>query len=142
MFNPSLEQARSFFIEVWNKQKLSKIMTPIEEATATWILEHPQFHADLSNKESIKNIYNSSCLESNPFLHLSMHLAVSEQLLIDQPCGIKAAYNKLVISNNPHTAAHKIIKCLKLTIKDSQNYGIKLDSNKYLMRIKEMVSKS
>lgn len=139
MFNPSLEQARSFFIEVWNKYKLSRIMTPIEETTATWILKHPQFHNDLSNKESIKNIYNSNCQESNPFLHLSMHLTVSEQLIIDQPYGIKAVYKKLIMNNDPHTAAHKIIKCLTLTIRNSQDQGTALDSNKYIRLIRELV---
>ncbi|AGF49226.1 DUF1841 family protein [Candidatus Kinetoplastidibacterium galati] len=139
MFNPSLDQARYFFIEVWNKHKLSKTLTPIEKTTIACILEHPQFYKDLDNKESIKNSYNSNFPESNPFLHLSMHLAISEQLLIDQPCGIKAAYNKLITSNDPHTAIHKIIKCLTLTIQYSQTHRLELDSNKYMNLIKDLI---
>lgn len=117
-------------------------MTPIEEATISWILEHPEFHDVLENKESIKNNYNHHAQEPNPFLHLSMHLAVSEQLLIDQPCGIKAAYNKLIMRHDHHTASHKIMKCLTFTIQYSQAYGTALDSHKYINLIKKLVSES
>src|SRR3954470_4592349 len=96
MFNPSRDEVRQFFTETWRKQREGAILTPLEAMAADWIAEHPEYHAELPDAEAAQaQDYSPERGQTNPFLHLSMHLAISEQLSIDQPPGIRAAHERL-----------------------------------------------
>lgn len=100
MFNPSRDEVRRFFTETWRKQRAGEILTPLEAIAADWIVEHPEYHAALADVDSASaEHYSPERGETNPFLHLSMHLAISEQLSIDQPPGIRAAHERLAASS-------------------------------------------
>ena len=95
MFNPSRDQVREFFIETW-EHRATEVLTPLESMALDWILEHPEYHGDLESPEAMTAEYPVEHGRTNPFLHLSMHLAIAEQLSIDHPRGIRAAYQRLV----------------------------------------------
>ena len=69
---------------------------------------------------------------SNPFLHLSMHLSLEEQLSIDQPAGVKAAFERLLLRQSRHDAMHAAIECLAEMIWRSQRDGVAPDAVTYL----------
>ena len=141
MFNPSLEEVRRFFIETWRKQRAGEILTPLEAMAADWIAEHPEYHETLSD-ESAGVDYTPEAGRTNPFLHLSMHLAISEQLSIDQPPGIRAAHDRLAARlGSLHEAQHAIIECLGETIWEAQRQNAPLDSDAYLARIERRASR-
>ncbi|SUW53332.1 Domain of uncharacterised function (DUF1841) [Bordetella holmesii] len=94
MFNPSRDQVREFFIETWRKHRATEVLTPLESMALDWILEHPEYHGDLESPEAMTAEYPVEHGRTNPFLHLSMHLAIAEQLSIDHPRGIRAAYQR------------------------------------------------
>lgn len=82
-------------------------MSPIEAMALEAIVAHPEYHAVLDDPDS------ADLLEDNPFLHLSLHLAVAEQLSIDQPFGIRARYERLLEkTKSRHDALHVIMECL------------------------------
>ena len=92
MFAPSQEQVRRFFCEAWAKHLAGQPLTPLEAQAADWMIEHPEYHQDLSDVDAaIAAVYTVEEGRTNPFLHLSMHLSVSEQCSIDQPPGIRQA---------------------------------------------------
>ena len=96
MFAPSQHDVRRFFCETHNKQRQSLPLTPMESLAAPWIAEHPEYHAELSDvAAALAASYTVEDGRSNPFLHLSMHLTITEQVAIDQPRGIKQAYDLL-----------------------------------------------
>jgi len=95
MFSPSPAQVRQFFTEAWRKHRERVVLSPLETIAVDWALQHPEYHADLENPEAVDADYSVARGRTNPFLHLSMHLAISEQLSIDQPPGIRAAYQRL-----------------------------------------------
>ena len=96
MFNPSRDEVRQFFTDTWRKQRQGEILTPLEAIAADWIVEHPEYHTDLADTEAAQaQDYSPERGQTNPFLHLSMHLAITEQLSIDQPPGIRAAHERL-----------------------------------------------
>jgi hypothetical protein len=141
MFNPSREEVRRFFIETWRKQRAGEILTPLEAMAADWIVEHPEYHETLSD-ESAGVDYPPEAGRTNPFLHLSMHLAISEQLSIDQPPGIRAAHDRLAARlGSLHEAQHAIIECLGETIWEAQRQNAPLDSDAYLARIERRASR-
>ena len=92
MFQPSQHDVRRFFCEVHAKQRQGLPLTPIETLAGRWIDEHPEYHAELSDVQAaLAATYTVEGGQTNPFLHLSMHLTISEQVSIDQPHGIRQA---------------------------------------------------
>jgi hypothetical protein len=137
MFNPSKEEVRQFFCETWRKQSHGEILTPLEAIAADWITEHPEYRDDLSDAEkAAERDYTPEQGQSNPFLHLSMHLAISEQISIDQPPGIRTAHEKLAGRlGSTHEAHHQIMECLGETLWEAQRNRAPVDSAAYIERI-------
>lgn len=134
MFNPSKNEVRLFFIQTWEKVKNNQVLTPAESVAAYWIKCHPEFHETLNNNENIleKN-YSPEEGNTNPFLHLSLHLAVSEQVSIDQPPGIKQVFLSLCERYQcEHEACHKIFDCLTEQIWQQQRNQIGFNNESYL----------
>ncbi|QHE91968.1 DUF1841 family protein [Pandoraea fibrosis] len=143
MFNPSRDEVRQFFCTTWQKQRSGSILTPLETIAADWINEHPEYHDALSDtEEASARDYSPEAGQTNPFLHLSMHLAISEQVSIDQPPGIRAAFEKLTQRlDSPHDAQHRIMECLGQTLWEAQRTGQPPDSDAYLQRIEQQASR-
>ncbi|HZX32926.1 MAG TPA: DUF1841 family protein, partial [Rhodocyclaceae bacterium] len=107
MFNPSREQVRRFFCDAWKKH-LDRLPLVGAEVTAVDIIaRHPEYHDLLSNTEgALDKEWTPESGQMNPFLHLSLHLAIFEQVSIDQPPGIRAAFEALRARLDPHGAEH------------------------------------
>ena len=132
MFNPSREQVRQFFVEAWQKDQKNGVLTPIETIAVDWVREHPEYHDLLRNPDAVQADFTVEEGQTNPFLHLSMHLAIHEQLSIDQPPGIKAAYNRLLQHRSPHDAVHCIMEALGEIIWEAQRLNKPLDNERYI----------
>jgi hypothetical protein len=143
MFNPSRDEVRRFFTDTWRKQREGGVLTPLEAIAADWIAAHPEYHAALADPEDASTQeYSPERGQSNPFLHLSMHLAISEQLSIDQPPGIRAAHERLAARlGSSHDAHHAIMECLGETLWEAQRTGTPPDTDAYLQRIERRASR-
>ena len=92
MFDPKLADVRRFFCGVWRKHQDKMPLEPLEAMALDWILEHPEYQRELDDPDAaVAADYSPQAGKTNPFLHLSLHLAISEQLSIDQPPGIRGA---------------------------------------------------
>lgn len=133
MFNPSRDQVRQFFCESWRKYRQRLPLQGAEMTAAELILEHPEYHALLENPErAIEEEFLPERGQTNPFLHLSLHLAVAEQLSIDQPHGILAAYQSLRSRLDVHDAEHVVLECLGEALFNAQRRGGAIDGAAYL----------
>lgn len=134
MFNPGKDDVRRFFCGAWDKRRRGAPLTPLETIAVDWVLEHPEYHADLADLESALTAdYPVEGGRTNPFLHLSMHLAVAEQLAIDQPPGIRDAHARLASRlGSAHEAAHAVIECLGEVVWRAQRDRSMPDSRAYL----------
>jgi uncharacterized protein DUF1841 len=134
MFNPTRDQARAFMIDVWEKHRAGAALTPLESAMLAILLEHPEYHAVLEDRERyLDRDWKPEGGETNPFLHLSMHLAIDEQLSIDQPPGIRAAVEKLAARHGSmHDARHDVMDCLAEVIWQAQRNNAGFDNAAYL----------
>ena len=133
MFNPSSEQVRRFFCESWRKHRERLILEGAEATAADLIAEHPEYHALLENPQAaIKREFTPEGGRVNPFLHLSLHLAVAEQISIDQPQGIKAAYFALRRTLDVHDAEHAVMECLGEALWRAQRSNAPIDGEAYL----------
>jgi hypothetical protein len=134
MFTPSRREAREFLFATWKKHQFNQILTQIECLALQVMLLHPEYHAVLSQAEKyLERDYLPEFGETNPFLHMAMHLAIEEQLSIDQPPGILAAFNTLRDKlNSEHDAKHRIMDCLGETLWQAQRAGHAPDTALYL----------
>ena len=134
MFNPSQHEVRRFFCAVQQKRGSAAPLTPLESIAADWIGEHPEYQSLLEQGEAaVDQRFDGADGRGNPFLHLSMHLAISEQLSIDQPPGIRALFERLAArTGSAHEAAHQVMECLGEVLWRSQRDGMPPDGEAYL----------
>jgi hypothetical protein len=134
MFAPSQHDVRRFFCEAFRKRREQLPLTPMETVAADWIAQHPEYHAELDNvEEAVARSYAVESGRTNPFLHLSMHLSISEQVSIDQPHGIKQAYELLAAKlGSAHDAQHEVMECLGQMMWESQRSGRPPDGHAYI----------
>ena len=134
MFNPSQADVRRYFCAVYAKARASQPLEALETIAAQWIDEHPEYHADLRDADAaVLAVYDGSAGRSNPFLHLSMHLSISEQSSIDQPRGIRQAMELLTHKRNSlHLAHHGAMECLGSMLWESQRAGRPPDGKAYI----------
>jgi len=132
MFNPSREQVRHFFIEAWQKRVSGLPAMPMETLAAALISIHPEYHG-LMDENALEREWTPEDGAQNPFLHLSLHLAIEEQLSIDQPPGIRAAFdNRLRHHGERHAALHDLLECLGETLWRAQRDSRPPDGAAYL----------
>ncbi len=114
MFNPSREEVRRFFRDTLARQRSGAPLTPIEAIASDWLALHPEYFDVLApTREGEPDAFEAREGEANPFLHLSMHLAIVEQVSIDQPAGIRAAVESLTARlGSAHDAHHEVMECL------------------------------
>jgi hypothetical protein len=134
MFAPTRDEARRFLIDAWRKQRAGEAMSALEQTASQLIAMHPEYHRMLEAPDAhIDRDYRPEHGDINPFLHLSLHLAVAEQLAIDQPPGIVAHYARLRDAHgDAHDALHAIVECLGETIWQAQRTGAAPDAALYL----------
>jgi len=131
MFDPSREQVRGMFFGTWRKYRAGEPLAGIESLALDVILLHPEYHDVLGRPEKFREKDYTD--ESNPFLHMSLHLALEEQLSIDQPPGIAGSYEKLLVKfKDRHAALHEALECLAQTIWRAQRDKAAPDTAAYL----------
>ncbi len=134
MFQPSQADVRRFFCGVYAKSRAGQPLEAIELLASQWIDEHPEYHAEFADVDAaLANMTQAEAGRENPFLHLSMHLSISEQCSIDQPRGIRQAVELLAAKRNDlHAAHHEVMDCLGRMVWESQRAGRPPDGAAYI----------
>ena len=144
MFNPSRDDVRRFFCDAWRKHGESLPLTPLETIAADWIGRHPEYHALLANPQvALGATFPPEAGRANPFLHLGLHLSLVEQLQIDQPPGIRNAFQVLLrATGDEHEAAHRAIDALAETLWEAQRDRSPPSNDRYLDRLRRAADMS
>ncbi len=134
MFTPTRDQARQFLFETWRKYDSGEPLSALEKIALDVLVRHPEYHAMLDAPERYSDRdYGPESGQMNPFLHINLHLAVEEQLSIDQPPGIRVEYERLrALRGDEHDAQHDLLECLGEVLWQSQRNGVSLDAALYL----------
>ena len=143
MYAPSQNDVRTFFCETYAKNRQGLLLTPIESQAAQWIDQHPEYSDDLSDlAAALDAVYVVEDGRTNPFLHLSMHLSITEQISIDQPRGIRQAVELLAAKRGSlHEAHHEVMECLGEMIWASQRSGLPPDGHAYIDAIRQRATR-
>lgn len=143
MFTPSQADVRRFFCSVYAKARSGQTLEAIETIASQWLDEHPEYHADFADADTaLDKMYDVEGGKTNPFLHLSMHLSISEQCSIDQPRGIRQAVELLTARRNSlHDAHHEAMDCLGQMVWESQRAGRLPDGAAYIACVQRQATR-
>lgn len=136
----SRDQLRQMYIDAWRKHREGVPMEPLEAQIADVVALHPEYQAALERPDTVLDRdYSPEGGQSNPFLHMGLHLAVRDQIGTDRPPGIRAAFEALAARlSSPHDAEHQIIERLAAALWEAQRAGRPPDEQAYLRRIREL----
>lgn len=134
LMQPSQADVRNFFCTVYSKTRSGQTLEAIESIASAWMDEHPEYQEDFADVEAaLLKMTDADAGKTNPFLHLSMHLSISEQCSIDQPRGIRQAVELLTGRlDSLHDAHHAAMECLGKMLWESQRSGLAPDGEGYV----------
>ncbi len=141
MFGNDRIQMRQVFVEAWRKQRDGVSMEPLEQMIASVVLEHPEYQGLLSDPEgALHKDFPPEAGESNPFLHMAMHISLQEQISTDRPPGITGLYRRLTQRlGDVHEAEHQLMECLAQMLWEAQANQRMPDEQAYLECVKSLV---
>jgi Domain of unknown function (DUF1841) len=134
---------RRHYLEAWRKQREGRPLEPLEHQLVTVIELHPEYHALLEDEaEALGRDFTPEAGQSNPFLHMGLHLAIREQSATDRPAGIAAIRAQLVERlADPHEAEHRMLERLAEALWLSQRTGRPPDEIAYVESLRQMLGR-
>lgn len=134
---------RQFFFDIWQKRCNGGELEPMEQLIAGIIEQHPEYHALLSDPDAvIDRDYTPEMGQSNPFLHMAMHIAIQEQVVTRRPKGIASVYQSLIEKYaDQHTAEHQMMEPLGEMLIQAQRHNGTPNEKAYLKGLKKLLKK-
>ena|SRR5690349_512089 len=137
--NQSRDDLRRMYVDAWRKYRERTVLEPLEAQIAQVIVEHPEYHALLEDSDAaLSRDFTPESGQSNPFLHMSLHLTVRDQVATDRPAGIRAAYEALARRRDPHAVEHAIVEHLAEALWQAQRDGTPPNEQVYLRRVQKL----
>ena len=135
------DASRRFFIDVWKKYNAGSVLEPLESLIAGVIIQHPEYHNLLEDASvALETDFDPDAGESNPFLHMGLHITIQEQVGADRPMGIRELYEiGLERQGDPHTLEHRIMECLGEVLWRAQRDQTMPDEVAYLEGVRHIV---
>jgi len=138
IFSGDRKQLRQRYADAWQKAQGAQVLSPLESQIAQVIEDHPEYQAALGEKDLTAS-FAPEGRETNPFLHMGLHLAIRDQVATDRPPGISKVFQELSGRYpNPHETEHRMLDCLAETLWEAQNQNAPPDEQKYLERLRKI----
>lgn len=139
MFGQNREELRRFFQTSWQKRLDGQSLQPLEQLVAQVVEQHPEYHVYLSDAEQLDRDFTPEQGQTNPWLHMGMHITLAEQLGTDRPAGIRSSYQQIVARfGDQHAAEHAMMDCLGVVLWEAQRAGTAPDERGYLECLKKL----
>lgn len=142
MYDVNTTDVRQFFGHIWQLRQQPQMLDALQKKALRIIEAHPEYHHFVAHvAEYLDHNWTPEAGQTNPFLHMSLHLSIQEQVGIDQPFGIAAIHRTLCARHNDDwvAAEHQMMEALAETIWQAQRYGQGLNVNDYMTRLRRLV---
>jgi hypothetical protein len=137
--NTSRQQLRQLYADAWRKHRANEALEPLERQIVQVVAEHPEYQPLIEDPERVPAAeFTPEGGQSNPFLHMGMHLAIREQAGTDRPAGFTEAYRNVVRRLGAHEAEHAIMECLGTALWEAQRGGRMPDEQSYLECVRRL----
>ncbi len=135
----SRDEVRQVYLNVWRKMQNRLPLETMEAVIAGVIDDHPEYHPILTSGDDAKlREFTPEQGQTNPFLHMGMHITLREQAGSDRPAGIKSIYHRLIVDKGRHEAEHAMMECLGLVLWNAQNDNRPPDETAYIECLKKL----
>ena len=136
IFGQDRHELRKTYADAWQKYCDKQPMSPLEAQIAAVISEHPEYQDTVASTELDRD-FTPEGGESNPFLHMGLHLGLREQVAINRPTGITEIFDSLAAkARSVHEAEHQMIECLAEVLWEAQSQNRAPDDRQYLERLR------
>lgn len=141
MHGQTTQETRQFFTDCWQKYQQKQPLQPLEEQIIHVLLSHPEYQAVVESGATNAS-YFSDLGQTNPFLHMGLHLTLRDQIMTDKPVGIRTIYQNLLATyHDPHTVEHLMIEPLAECLWQAQRQGCIPNENTYLNACRALCTK-
>jgi len=138
MFGQNRQQLRQFYHDVWRKQTEKQSLSALEATVAQVINEHPEYQAIFNSDASLEQEYFVEHGQTNPFLHMGLHISLHEQISTDRPMGIRVIYQQLQAKyGDAHTTEHHMMECLTESLWLAQRNNQPPSESDYLVALQK-----
>lgn len=143
IFNGNRDTMRQFYIDVWQKRRSAAALEPLESLVADVISEHPEYHPLLERGEqALASEFYPEHGQSNPFLHMGMHIALREQVGTDRPAGIADLTRQMLLRyQDSHAMEHRMMECLGESLWNAQRNNAEPDEQAYMQCLRRLAAK-
>jgi hypothetical protein len=139
IFGQDRTELRQMYADAWRKHCEKLPLSPLEAQIASVIEWHPEYHDDVA-RDDLNRDYTPDGGQTNPFLHMGLHLGIREQVATNRPAGIANIHTTLAAKiGDAHVAEHQMIECLAETLWEAQNQNGAPDERKYLERLQQLI---
>lgn len=138
IFGQNRQELRQMYVDAWRKSRDAEVLSPLEVQIAAVVQEHPEYHAMLESP-SMDADFQPEDGQTNPYLHMGLHLAIHEQVSTNRPPGIATIYQRLSQKTGDlHETEHQMIDCLAESLWEAQSANRAPDEQKYLERLQRL----
>lgn len=143
IFGQDRNQLRQFWLQTFQKMQQNVPLSPLEAQIAQVITLHPEYHSFLASNETAQGReFPPELGETNPFLHMSLHLGLREQLTTNRPPGLRQLFQELCRQmGDQHTAEHVAMDCLAECLWRAQRSGTPPQDEAYLNCLRRRLQK-
>lgn len=140
MFGQNRQQLRQFYHDVWQKKSNNLVLNALETIIAHVIESHPEYHSIFQSDTSLEQDYFVEDGQTNPFLHMGLHISLHEQISTNRPAGIREIYQQLLHKfGDAHAAEHQMMECLTESLWLAQRNNIMPSEDAYLESLKQLL---
>ncbi len=137
IFGQDRDELRRMYRDAWHKQTNQQPLSPLESQIAAVVAEHPEYQEALAGE--LDKDYSVEGAETNPFLHMGLHLGIREQIATNRPAGIRKVFEQLAAkTGDAHAAEHRMIDCLAEALWEAQRSGQPPDEQRYLEKLQRL----
>lgn len=137
--NAGREDLRRIWLLAWQKARERLPMTPLEAILADVLRLHPEYQPLFEDPDALARDWTPEGGESNPFLHMGLHVALREGVAADRPPGLRRLYERLRGKQELHSADHLLMECLAETLWEAERAGLPPDESAFLARAMRVV---
>lgn len=139
MFSNDRTELRKVFFDCWQLRLTGRPLDALQQMIVSTIEQHPEYHDLFETASNLDRNYDSASGEANPFMHMSMHIALTEQISTDRPAGIRACHQQLTMAyGSAHEAEHRMMGCLSESLWQAQRNNTMPDEKAYLNCLKAL----
>ena len=140
MFGQNRQQLRQYYHDIWQKRQSNQSLLPLETIICKVIEQHPEYHVIFDTTNSLEQEYFVENGQSNPYLHMGLHISLHEQISTDRPAGIRTFYSQLQAKySNAHETEHQMMECLTESLWLAQKNHQPPSEENYLAALKALL---